>query len=80
MNDLAAFARLLDALRPWTNQLVIVGGWAHRLHRFHPLAHPPAYEAIRTKDADLAFSSSAPLEGDIAAALKECKLRRRVVG
>lgn len=70
MNDLAAFARLLDALRPWTNQLVIVGGWAHRLHRFHPLAHPPTYEAIRTKDADLAFSSSAALEGDIAAALK----------
>ena len=80
MNDLAAFARLLDALRPWTNQLVIVGGWAHRLHRFHPLAHPPAYEAIRTKDADLAFSSSAPLEGDIAAALRNASFVEELSG
>ena len=80
MNDLAAFARLLDALRPWTNQLVIVGGWAHRLHRLHPLAHPPTYEAIRTKDADLAFSSSAPLEGDIAAALKNASFVEELSG
>ncbi|MGH9313405.1 MAG: GSU2403 family nucleotidyltransferase fold protein [Vicinamibacterales bacterium] len=70
MDDFAAIARLLDALRPWLGHLVIVGGWAHRLHRFHPLAHPPAYAALRTKDADLAFSTSAPLMGDIAAALK----------
>ncbi len=70
MEDFAAIARLLNALRPWLGHLVIVGGWAHRLHRFHPLAHPPAYAALRTKDADVAFSSTALLEGDVAAALK----------
>lgn len=70
MDDFAAIARLLDALRPWLGHLVIVGGWAHRLHRFHPKAHPPTYAALRTRDADLAFSSSAPLIGDIAAALR----------
>jgi hypothetical protein len=48
---------------------VIVGGWAHQLHRFHPLAHPPSYAAITTKDADLAFAAGAPLEGDIKDAL-----------
>jgi hypothetical protein len=31
-------ARLVGALRPWLPQPVIVGGWDHRLHRFHPLA------------------------------------------
>jgi hypothetical protein len=80
VNDLASFARLLDALHPWTDQLVIVGGWAHRLHRFHPLAHPPTYEAIRTKDADLAFSSSAPIDGDIAAALKNASFVEELSG
>ncbi len=59
MNDTAAFARLVDALRPWLNQVVIVGGWSHRLHRFHPLANPPAYLPLMTRDADLAFSEAA---------------------
>ena len=70
MDDFAAFARLLDALRPWLDQLVIIGGWAHRLHRFHPSAHVPAHKPVRTKDADVAFSLSTPLKGDIGAALK----------
>lgn len=70
MDEFAAFARLLDALRPWLGHVVIIGGWAHRLHRFHPLSHPPTYAALRTRDADVAFSLSAPLTGDIAAAMK----------
>ena len=70
MDDFAAFARLLDALRPWLGHVVIIGGWAHRLHRFHPLSHPPTYAALRTRDADVAFSLSAPLTGDIAGAMK----------
>jgi hypothetical protein len=70
VDDLSALARLLEALRPWLGHLVIVGGWGHRLHRFHERAHPPPYAALRTRDADVAFSPTAPLEGDIAAALK----------
>jgi|SRR5579872_925916 len=70
MDDFAAFARLLDALRPWLGHVVIIGGWAHRLHRFHPLSHAPQYAPLRTKDADVAFSMAAPLEGDVAAAMK----------
>ncbi len=70
MDDFADIARLVGALRPWLAHLVIVGGWAHRLHRFHRLANPPAYQPLRTRDADLAFSLRAPLEGDIGAALE----------
>src|SRR5688572_22113253 len=80
MDDFAAFARLLDALRPWLGQLVIVGGWAHRLHRFHEFANPPAYQAVRTKDVDFAFSLSAPLSGDISAALKAADFREEFLG
>lgn len=70
MNALEAFARLVDAIRPWHDKLVLVGGWAHRLHRHYRLADPPAYAPVMTKDADLAFSLQESLAGDIAAALK----------
>jgi Nucleotidyltransferase len=70
VDDFAPFARLLEALRPWLDHLVIVGGWAHRLYRFDRLAHSPEYRPLTTKDADLAFAPNAPLAGDIAAALK----------
>src|SRR6266545_1669954 len=80
MDDLAAFARLLDALRPWLGHLVVVGGWAHRLHRFHPLAHAPAHAPVRTKDADIAFSDSVPLTGNIATALKAADFQEEFLG
>jgi len=49
---------------------VIVGGWAHRLYWLHPLAHLPSYAPLRTRDADVAFSTSDRLTGDIGSALK----------
>jgi hypothetical protein len=69
MDDLAAFARLIEALRPWLADVVIVGGWAHRLHRHHPLADPPSFLPLATRDADIALSANEPMHGDIAAAL-----------
>jgi hypothetical protein len=79
-DEFADIARLIDALRPWLSHLVIVGGWAHRLHRFHPLANPPAYQPLRTRDADVAFSLTAPLEGDIGAALEAADFRQELSG
>jgi hypothetical protein len=35
--EFASFARLIDSLSPWLDQVVIIGGWAPRLYRFHPL-------------------------------------------
>ncbi len=62
--------RLIEVLRPWLGELVIVGGWAHRLYRFAPAANQPSYQPLRTRDADVAFSLTAALKGDIGAALK----------
>lgn len=76
MEDLAAFARLITALGPWLGDLVLVGGWAHRMHRLHPLAQLPAYLPLRTRDADLAFSEAAVLRGNIRAALGELERQR----
>lgn len=69
MDDIEAFARLVQALRPWLDRLVIVGGWAHRLHRLHPSARVPGYAPLRTLDADLALSLDERMQGDMSAAL-----------
>jgi len=68
--DLVAFARLVEALRPWHGQLVIVGGWAHRLHRMLSNATIPSHQPISTLDADVAFDTKARLVGSIGNALK----------
>lgn len=70
MDDRSAMARLIGAVGPWLDELVIVGGWAHQLHRLHPLATTPVHRPLRTRDADLAFAANARLDGDIAAALR----------
>ena len=80
MEDLANFARLVDAIRPWIPHLVIVGGWAHRLHRFHPYATDQEYQPLRTKDVDVAFSPSAPLKGGLSQALDEAGFKEELLG
>ena len=80
MTDLDSFSRLLQAIEPWRAHLVLVGGWAHRLHRFHPLASVPDYDPLITRDTDLAFKADAPLEGDIRAALAEAGFAEELSG
>lgn len=80
MNDLDAFARLVDALRPWLGQMVLVGGWAHRVHRLSSLAHAPAYQPVLTLDADLAFPAAEAFEGSVGSALKSAGFAERFLG
>ena len=70
MDDYPPFARLIEAVRPWLGQLVIVGGWAHRLYWAHPVAARPSYSPLQTRDADLAFSTRERIVGDIGSALE----------
>lgn len=79
-DDFADFGRLIDALRPWLGQLVIVGGWSHRLHRLHDWATAPAYAPLRTRDADIAFSLTHPPRGDLRAALESANFRESLSG
>jgi hypothetical protein len=48
------FERLIEALEPWLDQIVIVGGWTLPLLRHHSLAQRPPYAPLFTKDADVA--------------------------
>lgn len=49
---------VIAAIEPALDRLVIIGGWAHLLHRLHPLATPLTGESLMTADCDLAV----PLE------------------
>jgi hypothetical protein len=61
--DLEAFGRLVDSLTPWLDQIVIIGGWAHRLYRFHLLAQQLDYPPLMTLDADVALPSGLKVKG-----------------
>lgn len=56
--EIAGFSRLAVALDPWLDQVVIVGGWAHRLYRLHPFAQKLDFAPLMTFDADVALRES----------------------
>lgn len=80
MNDREAFAKLIEALAPWSHQLVFVGGWAHRLYRYHPRAEVPGYQPLATLDVDVAFAQSEQLDGNLQACLREAGFEQQLTG
>jgi hypothetical protein len=54
VQDTDAFKRLVAALEPWLDQVVVVGGWAHQLYRLHPHAQELGYPPLMTLDTDIA--------------------------
>jgi hypothetical protein len=79
--DVEYFARLVDALEPWLDQVVIIGGWAHRLYRLHPLAQTLKYEPLGTFDTDIAVSLDLPTTGEqIRTRLLERNFREELIG
>jgi len=62
--EYASFARLVESLRPWLDEVVLIGGWAHRLYRLLPLAERPPYEPLATLDADVALPRRLKVTGD----------------
>jgi len=70
VQDPDPFRRLVAALEPWLNQVVIVGGWAHHLYRLHPHAQKLDYPPLTTLDTDVAVPAKLPVgEQDIRARL-----------
>ena len=80
-NEEDHFARLVEALDPWLGQLVIIGGWAHRLYRLHPTAGTPEYEPLGTLDADVALPPDvADTEANIRDRLLANEFREELIG
>jgi hypothetical protein len=55
--EIEPFSKFTEALDPWLNEVVLVGGWAHRLYRLSPHARKLAYLPLSTLDGDVAVPS-----------------------
>jgi hypothetical protein len=80
MNDRETFARLVEALAPWGDRMVFIGGWAHRLYRLHQMAARLAYQPLATLDADVAFGNREQFDGDIRNRLREAGFNQQLTG
>lgn len=60
--DITGFSRLITALDPWLDRVVIVGGWAHRLYHLHPSAQTLDFAPLTTLDADVALPPTLPAQ------------------
>jgi len=54
LRDFESLARAVEALEPYLDDLVFVGGWAHFLYTLRPEAVPLPFEVLHTEDADVA--------------------------
>src|SRR6266478_3206434 len=52
--ELEAFSKFIVAIEPWLGEVVLVGGWAHRLYRLDPRARKLDYLPLTTLDGDVA--------------------------
>ncbi|MBZ5659882.1 MAG: nucleotidyltransferase domain-containing protein [Acidobacteriia bacterium] len=62
-NENEAFVRLVAAIEPWVEDIVIIGGWAHRLYRLHPEAQALDYAPLLTLDTDVAIPTRLSVKG-----------------
>ena len=62
VRDEERFERLVNALGAYLDRVVIIGGWAHRLFRHHPLAQTVPYGPLMTRDTDIALAPGTRLD------------------
>ena len=55
--ELKPFGRLVEALNPRLREVVIIGGWAHRLYRLDARSQKPTYPPLTTLDSDIEVSA-----------------------
>jgi hypothetical protein len=79
--ELESFARTVEALGPYLDRLVFVGGWAHFLYTLRPEAAPLRFSPLTTKDADVAAPLDLPSRGStIAQRLIDAGFRQEFSG
>jgi hypothetical protein len=61
--ELEPFAKFIEALDPWLDQVVLIGGWTHRLYRLHPHAQDLPYPVLTTLDGDVAVPEKLLVKG-----------------
>ena len=75
--ELEAFSKFILALEPWLGEVVLVGGWAHRLYRLDPRARKLDYLPLTTLDGDVAVPSKLKKE-ESTVRKRQGRLPRRI--
>ncbi|HYY72799.1 MAG TPA: hypothetical protein VE778_04335 [Candidatus Bathyarchaeia archaeon] len=52
--EIEPFSKFIEALEPWVGEVVLIGGWAHRLYRLDSRARKLEYPPLTTLDGDVA--------------------------
>ncbi len=65
------FSKFIEALDPWLEQVVLIGGWAHRLYRLDSRARKLEYLPLTTLDGDVAVPTKLKVD--------ESNVRRRLL-
>jgi hypothetical protein len=60
--EIVPFTKFIGALDPWLEQVVLIGGWAHRLYRLDPRARKLEYLPLTTLDGDVAVPTKLRVE------------------
>lgn len=53
--EIGPFSKFIEVLEPWLSELVLIGGWAHRLYRLDPRSRQLGYVPLTTLDGDVAL-------------------------
>src|SRR6476660_5616726 len=79
--ELEPFAKFIGAIDPWLGQVVLIGGWAHRLYRLDPRARNLNYLPLTTLDGDVAVPANLRVkESTIRDRLLEAGFQEEFVG
>jgi hypothetical protein len=79
-SDHEKFARVVETLRPWLPDIVVAGGWAHRLYRLHTFAGALDDLPLTTTDVDVALSRVPGGAGNMREALRASGFREEMSG
>jgi hypothetical protein len=60
--EIVPFSKFIGALDPWLDQVVLIGGWAHRLYRLDSRARNLEYLPLTTLDGDVAVPTKLKVE------------------
>ena len=60
--EIVPFSKFIGALDPWLEQVVLIGGWAHRLYRLDSRARNLKYPPLTTLDGDVAVPTKLKVE------------------
>lgn len=79
--EIEPFVKFIEALDPWLGEVVLVGGWAHRLYRLDRRARNVAYLPLMTLDGDVAVPPKLKVEeSSVRDRLLEAGFKEEFVG